>query len=72
MRYKLRNNYSKDPNKALEEILLNRGVEDFYDFIHPAAETCELNPYNLDNIQKGAEMLLHHLRRNSKILFNVD
>ena len=72
MRYKLRNNYSKDPNKALEEILLDRGVEDFYDFIHPAAETCELNPYNLDNIQKGAEMLLHHLRAGHNVLWNID
>lgn len=72
MRYKLRKNYSQDPNKALQEILIDRGVEDYYNFIHPAAETCELDPHDLNNIVAGAEMLLRHLRANHAILFNID
>ena len=36
------------------------------------SSTCELNPHDLENIDHAAERLLHHLRRNSKILFIVD
>ena len=72
MRYKLRNNYSMNPDKALKEILRDRGVEDIENFMNPTAEMCELNPYKLVNIEKAAERLLHHLRKNSEILFVVD
>lgn len=71
MKYRLRNNYSTNSEQALKEILIDRGVENFNDFIHPSVN-CELNPYNLENIEKGAEMLLHHLRENHNILFLVD
>ena len=72
MKYRLRNNYSTNPDKALKEILQDRGVEDIENFMYPTSEKCELNPLDLCNIDKAAEMLLHHLRRNSKILFIVD
>ena len=39
--------------------------------MNPTA-ACELDAYNLKNIDHAAERLLHHLRRNSKILFIVD
>ena len=71
MKYRLRNNYSTDSSKALGEILSDRGVSDIYNFMNPTA-ACELNPYDLKNIEAAAERLLHHLRRNSKILFIVD
>lgn len=71
MKYRLRNNYSTDSSKALGEILSDRGVSDIYNFMNPTA-ACELNPYDLKNIEAAAERLLHHLRRNSKILFVVD
>lgn len=44
MKYKLRNNYTKDPEHALAEILKDRGVIDLYDFMNPSSE-CEYDPY---------------------------
>ena len=72
MRYRLRKEYSTNPDKALKEILQDRGVQDIEHFMNPSAETCELNPYDLENIDTAADRLLYHLRRNSKILFVVD
>ena len=71
MRYKLRNHFTTDPNHALEAILRNRGVEDIADFVAPTF-SCELNPYDLENIEAGAEMMLKHLRADHNILFIVD
>ena len=71
MKYKLRKEYSTNPNKALKEILQDRGVKDLDNFLNPSPE-CELDPYLLDNIEEAAERLLMHLRRGSSILFVVD
>ena len=71
MKYRLRNNYSTNPDKALKEILQDRGIEDIEHFMTPSSE-CELNPFDLENIDKAADLLLYHLRKNSKILFVVD
>ena len=71
MKYRLRNKYSMDPDVALEQILADRGVKDIKNFMHPSP-ACELNPYDLNNIQAAAERLLYHLRKQSKILFVVD
>ena len=71
MKYRLKDNFSHDPDRALIEILQNRGVEDIKNFCNPTAE-CELNPYDLKNIQAAADRLLYHLRRDSAILFNID
>lgn len=71
MKYRLRNNYSTNPDKALKEILIDRGVNDIENFMNPSVE-CELNPFYLKNIDAAADLLLYHLRKNSKILFIVD
>ena len=71
MKYRLRNVYSTDPETALAEILKDRGVEDIEHFIYPSF-ACELNPYDLDNIEPAVELLLKHLRADSNILFVVD
>lgn len=71
MKYRLRNNYSTNPDKALKEILADRGVTDIENFMNPTS-ACELDPYKLINIEKAAERLLYHLRKNSNILFVVD
>jgi len=71
MKYRLRNNYPINPEEALKAILMDRGVKDVENFLHPSF-ACELNPYDLDNIEAAAEMLLRHLRANSNILFIVD
>ena len=71
MNYRLRKEYTTNPEKALSEILIDRGVQDVETFLHPTAE-CELDPYGLENIDLAAELLLRHLRANNKIMFVVD
>ena len=71
MKYRLRKNYSSNPDKALKEILQDRGVKDVENFMHPSA-ACELDPYLLQNIVPAADRLLYHLNNRSKILFIVD
>ena len=71
MQYRLRNYYSTNPEYALQEILIDRGVKDIENFLYPTSK-CELDPYGLENIDLAAEMLLRHLRANNKIMFIVD
>lgn len=71
MNYKLRKQFTRDPKLAIQEILMDRGVEDVQYFMYPSKD-CELNPYDLENIEAAAEMLLKHLRANSRICFVVD
>lgn len=71
MNYELRGNYTKDAGEALREILIDRGVEDIDSFLRPT-RGCELNPYDLENIEDAAQMLLKHLRNDSRICFIVD
>jgi hypothetical protein len=71
MKYRLRKAYSKEPMFALRDILVDRGVTDLDNFLHPT-KNCELDPYKLENIELAATILLNHLRNNSKILFVVD
>ena len=71
MRYKLRKEYSTNPDKALKELLQDRGVQDIEQFMNPSM-LCENDPYQLKNIDVAAEMLLHHLHEKHKILFVVD
>ena len=71
MQYRLRNYYTTNPEYALQEILIDRGVKDIENFLYPTSK-CELDPYGLENIDLAAEMLLRHLRANNKIMFIVD
>ena len=71
MRYRLRKEYSTNPDKALKELLQDRGVQDIEQFMNPSM-LCENDPYQLKNVDAAAEMLLHHLREKHKILFITD
>ena len=71
MKYKLRQDYTTNPRLALREVLISRGVKDIENFLNPSGY-CEINPYYLNNIREGANLLLEHLRKNSSILFVVD
>lgn len=71
MKYKLRKNFTTNPQNALQEILSDRGVTDLTNFMYPT-KACELNPYDLQNVTQGAELLLSHLRKGNKLLFVVD
>ena len=71
MKYRLRKEFSTNPDKALIEILKDRGVTDITNFMNPT-NSCEYDAHKLLNIDAAAERLLYHLRKNSKILFIVD
>ena len=71
MIYRLRNYYTTNPDYALQEILIDRGVKDIENFLYPTSK-CELDPYGLEKIDLAADMLLRHLRADSKIMFVVD
>ena len=71
MKYRLRNKYPITPEEAIPAILADRGVENVTEFMKPN-KFQELNPYDLENIEAAANMLLKHLRNNSEILFLVD
>ena len=71
MNYRLRNNYPLNPQLAMAAILQDRGVSDIDNFLRPSPE-CELDPFDLENIEAAAEMLMKHLRADSRILFIVD
>ena len=71
MNYKLRKQYTTNPEKALSEILIDRGVQDIESFLYPTSK-CELDPHDLENIELAAELLLRHLRANSNILIVAD
>ena len=70
MKYKLRGNFRTDEN-GIYDILENRKVPDIEKFINPTIDN-ECNPFDLDNIEDGAQMLLTHLKKNSKICIIVD
>jgi single-stranded-DNA-specific exonuclease len=57
----------------IEQIFHNRNIpiENIDGFLNPSIG-CILNPYLLDNIETAAELLLKHLKRNSKIFIQVD
>ena len=61
MKYRLRKEYSTNPDKALKELLQDRGVTDIENFLNPTKD-CELNPHYLENIDAAAERLLYHLQ----------
>ena len=53
MKYRLRKQFTKDSERALNEILIDRGVKDIELFRNPS-ERCELDPYKLNNIVPAA------------------
>ena len=71
MNYRLRNNYSKEPDKAIIDILKDRGVKNVEAFVNPTKES-ENNPYDLDNIKEAAEKLLYHLQQDNSICILTD
>lgn len=71
MKYRLRNNYPMEADIAIQAILEDRGVENVEAFMRPH-KSQELNPYDLENIEAAANLLLKHLRGNSEIIFIVD
>lgn len=72
MKYKVRTNgISKDPLECLESILHARGIEDVNEFLYPSA-AAEHDPFLLEDMQRGVEMLDKHIRNDSEILIVQD
>lgn len=55
----------------IQEVLKNRGIEDYQKFLYSGAE-CVNDSNNLDHIDEGCELLHSHLCDDSKILIVVD
>lgn len=71
MNYKLRNFFSLEPKQAIEEILKDRGVQDVEGFTHPG-QVKFYDPFLLDHMQAGVNMLQKHLKRDDRICIVVD
>lgn len=72
MRYELINNGKKSFN-PIEQVLLNRGIkkEDIVQFLNPDDNNI-LDSLLLNNIARGAKMLLLHIQNADRIHFVVD
>ena len=56
---------------AIQQVLMNRGIEDVEHYLNTSAED-ELSPLDLDNMEKGAKLLVSHMAQKSKVLVIVD
>ena len=70
MKYRLRDKFRTDEN-AIYDILKNRGIENVEQYIHPTKDQ-ENNPYDLENIEAAADMLIKHLKNHTSICIVVD
>lgn len=56
---------------AIEQVLLNRGIEDVQHYLN-TDDTDILSPLDLDNMEKGAKLLVSHIAQGSKVMIQVD
>ena len=56
---------------AIEHVLLNRGIQDVQHYLN-TDDTDILSPLDLDNIEKGAKLLVSHIAQESKVMIIVD
>lgn len=69
MKYKLVNRIiTKD---FAEQLLYERGIKNYSDFIYPTTSALQ-SPTMLNNIEEGAEILLHYLNSQKEIIIIVD
>lgn len=70
MEYQLIN--SRRPGtSAIEQVLLNRGIQDVQHYLN-TVDSDILSPLGLDNIEKGAKLLVSHIAQGSKVLVIID
>ena len=55
----------------IEDILEARGIENIEEYLNPSKEDL-LPSKDIKNMDEGVELLLHHLKNNSKIYVVVD
>lgn len=56
---------------AIEQVLRNRGIEDVEHYLN-TSDSDILDPLLLDNIERGAEMLVSHIKNEDKMYVQVD
>ena len=56
---------------AIEQVLLNRGIQDVQHYLN-TVDSDILSPSGLDNIHKGAQLLVSHIAQGSKVFIIVD
>ena len=56
---------------AIEQVLLNRGIQDVHHYLN-TDDSDILSPLGLDNMEKGAKMLVSHIAQGSKVIVQVD
>ena len=56
---------------AIEQVLLNRGITDVQHYLN-TDDSDILSPLDLDNIEKGAKLLVSHIAKKSKVLVIID
>jgi len=71
LQYKLYDNSKNSKNNVLKEVLRNRGIEDYQQYLNLSDSV--VIPYsNLDNIDKAVDLFLEHYEEKSKIGILVD
>ena len=71
MQYKLYKNGNNDTSNVKEEVLKNRGINDYRRYLD--LDKNVIIPWNnLDNIEKAVELFMFHLNKKSKISILVD
>ena len=56
---------------AIEQVLLNRGIQDVQHYLN-TVDSDILSPLDLDNIEKGAKLLVSHIAQKSKVFVIID
>ena len=71
LKYKLYENSDNNTSNVLEEVLKNRGVDDYEKYLNLDEDV--LIPYeNLDNMNKAVELFMKHFNNKDKIEILVD
>ena len=71
MKYKLYENSDNNTSNVLEEVLRNRGVDDYEKYLNLNEDV--LIPYeNLDNMNKAVELFMKHFNNKDKIEILID
>ena len=64
-------NPRRPSTSAIEQVLLNRGIKDVHHYLN-TDDSDILSPLGLDNIEKGAKLLVSHIAQGSKVIVIVD
>lgn len=67
----MRGNLPKQSDDYLRDVLLERGVEDPARYRKPT-ENDLLDPYLLDRVEEGVDLLAKHIARGSKFFIQID